>query len=295
MQKKSFKPGLNRLLESLFETDNSGALNEEQLISDCNFLWPHEPFAHIKNFSASLKLLEKYPFWISYGGIRTGSTFITMALKVILGSITENFLIGWEGDFKEPKKFFELVESNSSIDAGILKIHRSENCCNIMLKNNKAKALVSIRDYPAIAASYLRMRSNPYSPIYSSKGTTNEQLIDFIESEIAQQRKKQNLPNTFFVREDIIRSNPDQAISIIAEYLGISLTKASIGVIAEKLNIESQRIRQKYLVVNSTGHSQDNFLHYEHVNPADQELDDSLRDLVFTHFGQDLNEDGYLK
>ena len=44
-----------------------------------------------------------------------------MVLKVLLGSLIENFLLAWEGDFKEPIKFFELVMNTPSIEGGILK------------------------------------------------------------------------------------------------------------------------------------------------------------------------------
>ena len=134
MAKKNLKPELNRLLEKKLASDNFSKTDEYSLNNDCKAIWFDEPFAHIKNFSESLKTLEIHPNWISYGGSRTASTFVTMALKIIMDSMVETFLIGWEGDFKEPQKFFELVESTPRAVAGILKIHHSEEFCNNLLK-----------------------------------------------------------------------------------------------------------------------------------------------------------------
>ena len=107
---QNLKPRLNKLLEKRLANENSPNIDEYNLNNECKAIWFDEPFAHIKNFSESLKTLEKYPYWISYGGSRTASTFTTMVLKIMLDSMVETFLIGWEGDFKEPKKFFELVD-----------------------------------------------------------------------------------------------------------------------------------------------------------------------------------------
>lgn len=288
------KPELNKLLEEIYNKGDTNDLNVRQLIADCNAIWPEEPFAHIKNFSKSLESLKTYPIWISYGGCRTGSTFITMALKILLDSLVESFLIGWEGDFKEPIKFFELAKNTPSVNAGILKIHRSEDYCNQMLKNDMAKAVVSTRDYPSIAASYMRMIDNPYSPFYTSSRCTDEQLINFIKGEILEHKKKRDLPNTLFIKEENIRESPHEALLVIAEHMGLNLSTISAHQIGEKLNIETQRSRQKKLIINSAGHSKDNFLHHEHINPFNQKVDRELIELVFMHFGSELNESGYL-
>ena len=218
-----------------------------------------------------------------------------MALKIILDSMVETFLVGWEGDFKEPKKFFELVKSTPRTIAGILKIHRSEEFCNNLLKSDKAKAIVSTRDYPSIAASYVRMKKNPYSPFYSPKKLTDEQILSFIRNQISEHKKKKLLPNTLFIREDVVRVKPHESIASISKHLGIDISETSARFIGEKLNIESQRRRQKNIIVNSTGHSTESFLHYEHVNPDNQQHDPNIHNLIFTSFGELLNEDGYLK
>ena len=295
MIKKNLKPGLNRLLEKKLENENFTKADEYKLNNDCKAIWFDEPFAHIKNFSESLKILEVHPNWISYGGARTGSTFVTMVLKILLDSMIDSFLIGWEGDFKEPAKFFELVESTPRTTAGILKIHRSEEFCNNLLKCGKAKAVVSTRDYPSIAGSYARMRNNPYSPFYTPKKLSDEQLITIIRNEITEHQKKQNLPNTLFIREDEIKSSPHESILSISKHLGIDLTDTSARFIGEKLNIESQRELQKNLIVNSTGHGAENFLHFEHVKPGSQRYDLNIHDLIFKNFSELLDEDGYLK
>ena len=295
MVKKNLKPELNRLLEKKLADDNSPKIDEYTLNNDCKAIWFDEPFAHIKNFSESLKTLKMHPYWISYGGSRTASTFTTMVLKIMMDSMVETFLIGWEGDFKEPEKFFELVDSTPRAIAGILKIHRSEEFCNNLLKCDKAKAIVSTRDYPSIAASYVRMKKNPYSPFYSPKKLTDEQIISFIRNQISEHQKKKLLPNTLFIREDVVRVKPHATIATISKHLGIDITDTSARFIGEKLNIESQRMRQKNIIVNSAGHSIESFLHYEHVNPDNQQHDPSIYDLVFTNFGELLNEDGYLK
>lgn len=295
MIKKNLKPELNSLLEKEFFCENSPNIDEYLLNNDCKTIWNDEPFAHIKNFSESLKTLETYTAWISYGGSRTASTFTTMVLKILLDSLVETFLIGWEGDFKEPAKFFELLESMPRTFAGILKIHRPEEFCNNLLKFDKAKAVVSTRDYPSIAGSYARMKENPYSTFFSPKKLTDEQLISFIGNEITEHQKKKYLPNTLFIREDVIRARPYEAILSIAKHLGVHLSDTSARFIGEKLNIDSQRERQKNLKVNSTGHGSENFLHFEHVNPVNQQYASNIKDLVFTNFGEILNEDGYLK
>ena len=295
MIKQNLKPRLNKLLEERLTSENSPKIDEYNLNNDCKAIWFDEPFVHIKNFSESLKTLEMHPYWISYGGSRTASTFTTMALKIILDSMVETFLIGWEGDFKEPKKFFELVESTPRTIAGILKIHHSEEFCNNLLKCGKAKAIVSTRDYPSIAVSYARMKKNPYSSFYSPKKLTDEQIISFISNQISEHKKKKHLPNTLFIREDEVRVKPHETIVSISKHLGIEITDTSARFIGEKLNIESQRKRQKNIIVNSTGHAIESFLHYEHVNPDDQQHDSSIYNLIFTNFGELLNEDGYLK
>ena len=295
MIKKNLKPKFNSLLEQTLGEDQRGTIDEVCLNADCKTIWFEEPFAHIKNFSESRKKLERYCIWISYGGQRSGSTFTTMALKILLASISENFLLGWEGDFRKPIKFFELVQNNPTIDSGILKIHYSEEFCNKMLEQQKAKAVVSIRDYPSIAASYKRMKENLHSPFYSKERITDEQVISFIANELSEHKKKQALPNTLFIREDIIRLTPHKAVLSIAEHMGLDLSTSSANVIGDALNIQSQKERQRYIIINSTGHSQDSFLHYEHINPVEHKLDKHLWDLVFEHFGDQLNEDGYLR
>lgn len=295
MIKKNIKPYLNSLLEKKLSSENSPNIDEDILNNDCKTIWNDEPFAHIENFSESLKTLKTYTGWISYGGVRTGSTFTTMVLKILLDSMVDTFLIGWEGDFKEPAKFFELLESMPRTFAGILKIHRSEEFCNNLLKCDKAKAVASTRDYPSIAGSFARMKQNPYSPFYSPQELTDEQLISFIRNQITEHQKKKHLPNTLFVREDIIRARPHEAILSIAKHLGVHLTDTSARFIGEKLNIESQRKLQQNLIVNSTGHGTENFMHFEHVNPDSQQYASNIYDLVFSHFGELLNEDGYLR
>ena len=290
----NLKPQLNKLLEEISSDKIKSDIDENLLNQACEKLWHVSPFAHIRNFSEALKSLEQNSAWISYGGNRTGSTFTTMALTILLDSMIETFLIGWEGDFKNPEKFFDLVESTPRAKAGILKIHRNEEYCNNLLKCNKARAVVTTRDYPSIAGSYARMRENPYSPFHSPQKTTKKDIIHFIDNQISNHSKKKDLPNTLFVREDEIRARPQDIISKIASHFGIQLTDTSALFISKKLNIESQRKNQKEIIVNSTGHSKDNFLHHNHVNPHDGEYNKELHDLIFDKYGDILNDDGYL-
>lgn len=294
MPKQNLKPELNKLLEQMTLKGDSQAVDEDLLNAGSRIIWSECPFAHIANFSSALKALEKHWAWISYGGSRTGSTFVTMVLKILLDSMVESFLIGWEGDFKEPAKFFELAKSTPRVEACILKIHRSEKFCNKLLRDDKAKAVVSTRDYPSVAASYARMKDNPCSPFYSAQKITDEQLLGFIANQISTHKKKLDLPNTLFIKESDVREMPYAVVLNIAEYMGLCLTTASAHIIGEELNIESQRERQKNLITNSTGHSGDNFLHCDHVNPVDQVCDKYIYDLVFDRFGDQLDDEGYL-
>ena len=45
-----------------------------------------------------------------------------------------NYINVWEGDFKEPCKFIDLVLGGNSIKYGILKIHRFDAGCNSLLE-----------------------------------------------------------------------------------------------------------------------------------------------------------------
>lgn len=289
------KPALNRLLERSATEGSSTGINEWNFYASCNLIWNKEPFAHIENFAASRRMLNNCSVWLSYGGRRTGSTFTTMALKILLGSITENFLVGWEGDYKEPRKFFDLAKSNHTIEACILKIHRSEAYCNKLLSENNAKAIVSTRDYYSIAASFARMKNNKHSPFYSPKTLDDNQLIQFINYEISEHRKKQSLPNTLFIREDNIRNRPHEAIQSIANHMGIELSATSATSIGENLSIESQKARQESIIINSTGHDHECFMHHTHIKEEEKEYDTKYQDLVDTHFGDQLDKAGYLQ
>lgn len=92
----------------------------------------------------------------------------------------------------------------------------------------------------------------------------------------------------------MVRVKPHESIASISKHLGIDITDTSARIIGT-LNIESQRKRQKNIIVNSTGHSIESFMHYEHVNPDNQQHDPNIHNLIFTSFGELLNEDGYLK
>ena len=196
---------------------------------------------------------------------------------------------------KEPRKFFDLAESNHTIEACILKIHRSEAYCNKLLSENNAKAIVSTRDYYSIAASFARMKNNKHSPFYSPKTLDDNQLIQFINYEISEHRKKQSLPNTLFIREDNIRNRPHEAIQSIANHMGIELSATSATSIGKNLSIESQKARQKSIIINSTGHDHECFMHHTHIKEEEKEYDTKYQDLVNTHFGDQLDEAGYLQ
>ena len=293
MNSANLKPHLNSLLEKIYS--NGGQVDEVALGRDCGLLWANTPFAHITNYSDALKTLEQYFAWISYGGNRTGSTFATITLKTLLESMIGTFLTAWEGDFKNPEKFFDLVVSTPGIAAGILKIHRNEEFCNRLLRSNRAKAIVTIRDYQSIAGSYARMKKNQYSPFYTENEISEKDLISFIHGQIREEKKKKELPNTLFIREDEIRSQTQRAISRIAKHFGIHLSETSALLISKKLNIKSQKNAQKNIILNSTGHDRQNFMHYAHINPGNQEYGKEYSDLIFSNFGELLDKDGYLK
>ncbi|AII47841.1 hypothetical protein KR52_01510 [Synechococcus sp. KORDI-52] len=295
MRRKNLKPELNRVLEKMKNEDNSHAINEELLNAECRIIWRDEPFAHINNFTDSLKTLSTYSAWISYGGLRTGSTFVTMAMRILLSSMVDIFLTGWEGDYKEPQKFFELAQETPGIEAGILKIHRYEKFCNKLLKQDRAKAVVSTRDYQSIAGSYTRMKANRHSPFFQKQKVSDQQLLDFIGKQIEDHKKKREIPNTLFIRESEIRQNPGGAVSRIAGHMGLHLTATSTRYIGEKLNIESQKKTQQKTIINSTGHGESNFMHHEHINTTEEGYENKFSELIFAHFGKELGEDGYLK
>ena len=150
-----------------------------------------------------------------------------------------------KGILKSRQIFFELDKSTPRVEACILKIHRNEEFCDKLLRDNKAKAVVSTRDYPSIAASYARMKDNPYSPFYAAQGIAVEKLLGFIANQISIHKKKLDLPNTLFIKESDAREIPYAVVLNIAEYIGLCLTTASARIIGEELNIESQRERQK--------------------------------------------------
>ncbi len=286
---------LNKLLNS--EKANNLEISKlKRIFKDTERINKEVPFCFIQNYESTFKRLCDMPLWISYGGRRTGSTFIYNLLRIIMSSLTTRFICGWEGDYASPIKFYETFANNNFLLSGILKIHRYEEDMPILLDNDKALAIISIRDYSNKIKSWWRMINNSKSPFYK-KNLNESHIIKFIDQEIEEEIKKRKLKNSLFIREDFIKNNTDKAISFVTDFLQVEIHDYSKRLIADKLrkkNVIGDRFQIK---TNSTGHDSNTFFHHGHINPdyvygkeydfIDKLLNDKYRDF--------MDIDGYLK
>ena len=294
MAHKNYKPKLNKLLEHNAKAGTLTTKKEIAILNDANKIWWDIPFCHAKNYSKAAEKLARTKIWISYGGNRTGSTFCTMAMKALLSSLTTNYLVAWEGDYKSPEKFIETVNGENCLEAGILKIHQNSRYCNSLIEEQKATAVVSTRDYRLIAASYIRMRNNKSSPFFAEGGTPERELIKYIRSQINNHREKTLIPGILFIKEKDFRINPKAGIIKISKHLGIELSEASATSLGLALRIEEQVKRQKRIELNSTGHDKNTFLHVDHISDTAYR-NESIDELIMSNFENELDQEGYLK
>ena len=181
---------LNKLLNSS-KSDHLQIEKFNSILYAAEIINKETPFCLIENFETTYEKLKNMPLWISYGGRRTGSTFIFNFLRIIMNSLTTRFLYAWEGDYSSPIKFYESILNNNLLIGGILKIHRYEEEIPRLLNNDKAIAIISIRDYPNKIKSWWRMVNNKRSPFYK-KNYNKDNIIRFIEKEIERKLKKEN-------------------------------------------------------------------------------------------------------
>jgi len=290
----NYKPGLNELLER--STGNGHVIPGqiiERLTNDSLVIDPVSPFVFIENFSQAKDILRASPIWLAYGGPRTASTYSFILLNILIASLTSRSLSGWEGDFQSPGKFFEIVRSSEALEAGVLKIHRICEHCNDALLTGAAKAVISTRDYPSIAASYRRMRRNRHSPFFG-ESATNAHVLEFIEGEISVEKEKRKLQGCLFIKESAVQAAPHQVILAISRHLGIAISGFSVAAISEATSKRRLREIQCGLTKNSTGHDKSLLLHFDHIGDDDS-YDQETRDLVLSSFGDQLDEDGYLR
>ena len=288
-----FKPGLNEILSG--ESEEVSSLSEERIaaiIRDCATIEPSRPFVYIRNYLEAFQRLARCPLWLAYGGVRTASTYSFLILDILMASLSTRYIVGWEGDYQSPLKFIELVKNSKSLEAGILKIHRTEDACNAVLSAGLAKAVVTTRDYPSIASSWVRMRNNKRSPFYRPK-TTEKDIIEFVASEIKGEIAKSLVPNCIFVSSDRIERDPYNVVRAICVHLGLDVCENSIQATLESVTRVRVQQMQRSISATSAGHDSESFLHYEHVRP-DGYTDEKTKELVWHEFGSRLDRHGYL-
>jgi hypothetical protein len=264
----------------------------EKITRDALIVNPGEPFVYINNFETAVKNLIATPFWLAYGGSRTASTFSFLVLRTIMASLTQNYLTGWEGDFSSPGQFMDIVDSSHCLEAGILKIHRYENKCPESLASARAKAVITTRDYPSIAASWVRMRGNRHSPFFAEH-TSDQDIVNFVSREISFEKKKRQLPNCLFIKEKVIRQHPSLAIKAIVKHLSVDTIDASINAVADSFRVKAMRDMQAKVRKNSTGHDERSLLHINHISEEGFE-DLETKRLVIRSFSHLLDDEGYL-
>lgn len=290
---RNYRPRLNEIFARARERGEE-APDEviKRVIDDCDTISPEKPFIHIKNYDQALEKLRETPYWIAYGGVRTASTFSLYLMELLIASLTNQYLRAYEGDFRSTSCFFDIVDSTNSLDAGLLKIHRYDDACNSRLSSGRAKALVTTRDFPSAAASWLRMRSNIHSPFYS-KHTGRDDILKFVRSQIDLQKHKMELPGCLFIKAHEIEAEPIKVAKLASLHFGIELSKSALEKIAQSTSKDRLIKRQKRLAKNSTGHDPETFLHYAHIDTTGFNHEDT-KDLVMKKFASELDEKGYL-
>jgi hypothetical protein len=233
----------------------------------------------ITNYSEAVSQLSETPIWVSYGGIRTASTFGYNTLRLLAGAVAQNVICAWERELASPRSILNLVEASGRETVGIIKIHRFENDIPGLLSDGKAKAIVTVRDYPSVAKSWWRMVNNSQASTFYKPDREPEDAIRIIRREIGVEKKKRRLSNVLFVREDVIRSDTKAATSKIARFLGAMLDRAS-------------KVKQENYL-----HDKTSFLHPGHVRQANDQIpgEDLVEELIWKNFRDDLSKDGYLR
>ena len=105
------------------------------------------------------------------------------------------------------------------------------------------------------------------------------------------------MKNCFFLREDEIKKNTYNAISLISEFLQISIHETSKKIIAKKLSQNNITENKFKIKTNSTGHDNLTFFHHEHINPKsvyDKEYS-FIDNLIEERYSNFFDSDGYLK
>jgi hypothetical protein len=250
----------------------------------------------ISNYSEATSKLRECPVWVSYGGIRTASTFGYNSLRVLAGAVAQNIICAWERELASPGSIWNLVQASGRETVGIIKIHRYENDIPGLLSEGKAKAIVTIRDYPSVAKSWWRMVNNSSASTFYRPDRQPEDSVRIIRREISVERKKRRLSNVLFVREDIIRSDTFEATNQIARFLGLELAPHSWSGLKNTLGFEAMLDRSSKVKQENYLHDKTSFLHPGHVRQGTDQIpgEELVEELIWKEFGNELSEDGYL-
>jgi hypothetical protein len=251
----------------------------------------------ITNYSEAVSQLAQTPVWVSYGGIRTASTFGYNTLRILAGAVAQNVICAWERELASPKSILNLVEASGRDTVGIMKIHRFESDVPSLLEEEKAKAIVTVRDYPSVAKSWWRMVNNSQASTFYRPDRQPEDAVRIIRREIGVERKKRKLTNVLFVREDLIRTDTKAATNRIARFLGLQLAPRSWLGLQKTLGFEAMLDRANKVKQQDYLHDKTSFLHPGHVRQSNDQIpgEDIVEELVWKHFKDDLSKDGYLK
>jgi hypothetical protein len=251
----------------------------------------------ISNYSEAVSELNETPIWVSYGGIRTASTFGYNTLRLLAGAVAQNVICAWERELASPRSILNLVEASGRETVGIIKIHRFENDVPSLLSEGKAKAIVTVRDYPSVAKSWWRMVNNSQASTFYRPDREPEDAIRIIRREIGVEKKKRRLSNVLFVREDVIRSDTKAATTKIARFLGLKLAPNSWSGLKETLGFEAMLDRASKVKQDNYLHDKTSFLHPGHVRQASDKIpgEDIVEELIWQNFRDELSQDGYLK
>jgi hypothetical protein len=251
----------------------------------------------ITNYSDAVSQLAQAPIWVSYGGIRTASTFAYNTLRILAGAVAQNVICAWERELASPRSILNLVEASGRDTVGIMKIHRFENDVPSLLAEEKAKAIVTVRDYPSVAKSWWRMVNNSQASTFYRPDRQPEDAVRIIRREIGVERKKRKLANVLFVREDLIRTDTKTATNRIARFLGLKLAPKSWVGLQQTLGFEAMLDRASKVQQHDYLHDKTSFLHPGHVRQSSDQIpgEDIVGELVWKHFKDDLSKDGYLK
>ena len=251
----------------------------------------------ISNYSDAVDQLVNTPIWVSYGGVRTASTFAYNSLKLLAGAIGDNVICVWERELASPRSILSIVDASGKNSIGIMKIHRMEADVPELLSERRAKAIVTVRDYPSVARSWWRMVNNKKASTFYRPDREPADAIRIIRREIGIEIQKRSLPNTLFVREETIRTDTKSATKKIARFLGLKLAPQFWLGMQHTLGFEAMVDRSKNINQESYLHDKSTFLHPGHVRQGSDRIpgEDLVEELVWTNFKSELSSDGYLK